>query len=193
MDNVANSVLPEVPAVGYPRAMLDDFMAAADVERLRLEAAIVDAEQRGDEARVAIGSHEVMVSMLVDAHREISLIELDAHQRAAAILEAADREAREILRSAHGDLARTPAEVRASEPAIPTTPVVHPMTRLIDGPIDLTELETLDAGPERLLKSPVYANGNGNGEHDAAPGSDRYFDFLRGALVDDEPLGPRPE
>ena len=125
---------------GYSRVELDDFLVSVADERTRLEAAIAEDEVRTRAARAALGTHRVMVAMLLQALREIDEIRARAEAEAAVFLAAS---------------------------SAPTAPV-----------LDITRLErgaTRQAAPR------------------VSDEDTEYFDFLRGALVDDAPLGPRPE
>jgi ABC-type transporter Mla subunit MlaD len=158
------------PIHGYSRAEVDDFLSAAAAERARLEATIADANTRASRARSALGTHRVMVAMLLETQRELGQMRSDAEKEAEAIISAAERDvahARSIRRDTQEiDLsAFAAAGERASgdEPS----PFAPPEPTMPDEP---------------LTSEPL--NGSGNG--------DEYFAFLRGALDDDQPLGPLP-
>jgi cell division septum initiation protein DivIVA len=154
MERLATTPL-DVPVHGYSRAELDAFLASVAVERERLEAAIAADEERTRTARAALGTHRIMVSMLLEAQREIDDIRARAEAEAALIL-ASHRRVKPLL--------------------------------------DLTRLERdPDIAPPPATDGSALA-----ATHDAAPtsspdGTVEYFDFLRGALDDDAPLGPGPE
>jgi hypothetical protein len=169
---------------GYSRAEVDDFLEAAAVERARLEVEIADARARAGRARSAIGMHRVMVSMLLETQRELTELRLDAEARAEQIVAEAEREANEML-AASGASGWTHDEPFTLDPQAPITSM-----------IDLVGVAEQDGGV-------LQANGveqNGRASHPsvdpsagAEPEPDEYFDFLRGALADDSPLGPKPE
>src|SRR5262245_24963791 len=109
------------PAVqGYTREAIDDFLAAADVERARLREVIAEAESRTQRARAALGVHRVMTAMLLEAQADVAERRRLAEEEAAAILRAADDEAQSVLREAY------------AEP---------------DGTLDLVRAEKIDEGP----------------------------------------------
>jgi hypothetical protein len=144
------------PIHGYPRAQVEEFLSAAAAERVRLESEIADANARIARARAAVGTHRVMVAMLLETQRELSETRRRAEQEAERILADAEIEARAIERGVPSiDLSEPPAPVSATIPptATPSVPLA------------------------------------GHVRND----DDNYFEFLRGALADDQPLGPRPE
>jgi hypothetical protein len=153
-----------VPVQAYSRAAVDEFVASAAAERARLESAIAEQEERTRRARAALGTHRVMVAMLLDAQRELEEIRTHAEAEAAAI----------VLR--HGERTMTPAPAVAQ-------------TLAASGPagemIDLTRTAG-DTGPPPAPVVPVA-------HPEPEAGGTEYFEFLRGALVDDAPLGPRPD
>ncbi len=55
----------------YSRDAVDDFLAAAEAERVRLRGIVTDAEARSRRARAAVGMQRVMVSMLLETQREV--------------------------------------------------------------------------------------------------------------------------
>lgn len=154
---------------GYPRAEVEDFLAAASVERVRLEAEIADADSRTARARSAVGSHRVMVAMLLEAQQELTEIRRAAELEAERILADAERRAQEIEDRAPAAGAPT----ASPDPApVVTTPLTPPATVATATPPASGPLIDLSAG---------------------ADGGEDYFDFLRGALTDEAPLGPAPE
>jgi cell division septum initiation protein DivIVA len=82
---------------GYSYAEVTDFLAAAAVERSRLEAELLDAESRIGRARSAIGLHRVMLAMLLDAQRELDEIRREAEGHATRILAGAERDATPVV------------------------------------------------------------------------------------------------
>lgn len=152
---------------GYPRATVDDFLAAAAVERARLEEELEQATARADRARAQIGVDRVMMRMLLDAQRDVGEIRARAEERAAEIIATAERDAQEVV-------ARERSDRRVSPPSR----------------IDLVEVE--EFGVPAVVPTARLEPGSSNGSHAEAE-SDEFFDFLRGALTDDQPLGPLPE
>lgn len=152
---------------GYPRTTVDDFLMAAAAERARLDDELEQATARADRAHAQIGVYRVMMRMLLDAQRDVGEIRARAEERAAEIIASAERDAQNLV-------ARERNERTTSTPAR----------------IDLVEVE--DLGVPTALPTPPPASVMSNGFHEDAR-SDEFFDFLRGALADDQPLGPRPE
>jgi len=151
------------PVHGYSRSEVDEFLAAAAVERARLEATIADANARSNRARAALGMHRVMVAMLLEAQREMSQLRADAEREADRIVADADEQARAMSGFAHeSTFVASMIDLAAAEAAVNRVATHAPM-------------------PE-----PQPAPFASNGHHD----SDEYFEFLRGALADDQPLGP---
>jgi hypothetical protein len=70
----------------YSRAAVDEFLAAADAERQRLEAAIADAQARLARATSAAGLQQTVVEMMLDAQREVADIRRAAEVASAGIL-----------------------------------------------------------------------------------------------------------
>jgi hypothetical protein len=161
---------------GYPRAEVEAFLAAASAERVRLEAEIADAESRTARARSAVGSHRVMVAMLLDAQQELSEMRRGAELEAERILADAEREAQEIERAA----ARGYSVADAMREVSSGFEVPGAATTSVDAPVAVATAASPVAGPLIDL-SAVSDSGDG------------YFDFLRGALTDERPLGPGPE
>ena len=139
------------PIHGYPRGDVEEFLSAAAAERVRLEAEIAEAHARIAQARSAVGTHRVMVTMLLDAQRELSEIRRRAEAEAERMIAEAEIEAQAIER---GRWSAFDVPTSVSMPSEPT--------------IDLVG-------------------------HADAQGSDQFFDYLRGALADDQPLGPRAD
>ena len=144
---------------GYSRAELDEYLSSVGQERMRLEAVIAEDEERTRAARAALGTHRVMVSMLLQAQREIDDIRARAEAEAAVIMASSSAPRAQVL-----DITRIEQAVSAAAPHAGTNGVAAPLP-----------------SPSAPLASV--------GQDD----SNEYFDFLRGALVDDAPLGPRPE
>ena len=165
--------------------MVDEFLSAADAERRRLQQVIADSTSREREARAAMSAHQVMLTMLLDTYHDLDERRRQAERDAAAVLEEADRDAREILIEARGS---------AGLPARAGSPIAGPFDtgREQTSVIDLSEPKPFDRVSPAVAGSPVFAaaaRANGHDEH----ASSGYFDFLRGALEDDQPLGPSPE
>jgi hypothetical protein len=163
------------PIHGYSRAEVDDFLQAAAAERARLEATIADANGRASRARSALGTHRVMVAMLLETQRELGQLRTDAEQEAEAIIAAAERDvaqARAIrLDTEEIDLSAfaTAGENAVAGMSTPLSAFAPPEGTSADG---------------SFASAPVNGAGDGSG--------DDYFAFLRGALDDDQPLGPPP-
>jgi len=166
-----NAPLPQ-PVHGFPRAEVDAFLAAAASERVRLEAEIADANARIARARSAVGTHRVMVAMLLEAQRELTEIRRNAEVEAERILGAAELEAQSIERGAPSvsTSATAPAAGSAAGSAAAPTFAAAPSSP--------------SRSPEPTIDLAAAAN---NGK------DDEFFDFLRGALTDDQPLGPASE
>jgi hypothetical protein len=149
---------------GYSRAEVDEFLSAATSERERLEREIADARGRIARARAALGMHRVMVAMMLETQRELGELRQNAERRAAEIVAAAERERSQIGAST--------APLASPEPA----------------PIRMIDLDAVDQSVSWADvggAAPVSGNGSDSG--------DEYFDFLRGALADESPLGPISE
>jgi regulator of protease activity HflC (stomatin/prohibitin superfamily) len=168
MDPEPGNPMLDQPMHGYERAAVDDFLAAAATERARLEATIADANGRAARARAAIGMHRVMVAMLLETQGELTLRRREAEQQAAEIIAAAEAQAQEIERSAG---------------VVPSAPTADPI-------IDIRRAELYDGSSFDKISMRIGAGLDGEPDDRE---SEKFFEFLRGALVDDEPLGPRPE
>jgi cell division septum initiation protein DivIVA len=154
---------------GYPRADVEEFLAGAAAEKVRLEAEIADANARIARARSAVGSHRVMVTMLMEAQQELGEVRRTAELEAERILAEAELEAQAIERGARSGA--IPADSAISAPS----PRIDEIRFAPSAPSDATSMIDLGAG------------------YDPDPSSDEFFDFLRGALTDEQPLGPAPE
>ncbi|MCU1457413.1 MAG: hypothetical protein JWL73_1505 [Actinomycetia bacterium] len=161
----------EQPVRGYQRAAVEEFLAAAEAERARLNALIAEANDRAARARAAVGMHHVMVSMLLETQEELARRRTEADQRAAEILAAAEAEALAIERA--------PAAIAPAMTVSPPTPVASAPTGVYEPP----------AAPEFAAMAPRLQSDTRDDDGEA----DRFFEFLRRALHDEEPLGPRPE
>jgi len=163
---------------------VEEFLAAAGAERVRLEAEIADANGRSARARAAVGSHRVMVAMLLEAQQELGEMRREAEVEAEQILADAERRAQEIER---GTVAQ----------AAPVTEMAFAATaRSADGPAVAPSATGRFAPPATFVPGEHGASGpliDLAGERTEGAGDDDYFDFLRGALTDDRPLGPAPE
>lgn len=180
--DLTSANLPDVgqPIHGYSRADVDDFLAAVAQERARLEAEIADANRRTSQARNAIGMHRVMTAMVLEAHRELSELRRAATLEAEQIVAQADIDAQRLLQEARV------AAIGADAP--PSTPLdVFAAPSNVEM-IDLTA--NVGPGEPSQMKPPTFRMGAFDDAETAQ--SDDYFDFLRGALADDEPLGPLP-
>jgi hypothetical protein len=155
---------PDASVSGYSRLAVVEFAAAAESEAERMRAEIDAAERRAARARAAIGTHRVMVAMLFTVQHRLDEIRSEAETQAAAILEQAERGADEIL-------ARTGPVLDLREPmdAVPN--------------VGGTSASHGDLPIARALAHDEAST--------AEDGSSDYFAFLRGALDDREPLGPR--
>jgi hypothetical protein len=153
MERAVTLSAPDSPVHGYSRAAVEEFVSAAAAEETKLEAVIEEAATRTRKARAAIGTHRVMVAMILEAQHQLDDIRAQAESEAARILAQGERDADELA------------------------PLVSPPE------LDLVGAETMRPEP------PPVADAR---PQEPPEGSD-YFAFLRGALVDDEPLGPRGE
>jgi regulator of protease activity HflC (stomatin/prohibitin superfamily) len=119
--------------------------------------------------------HRVMVAMLLETQRELTELRARADADADAILAQAERDSAMIL--AGTTPTPGPSAVAASD-AKPIAAV----------PASLPEIDLGGADP-------APANGSTAIDESAAQeaGGDEYFDFLRGALADESPLGPGTE
>jgi cell division septum initiation protein DivIVA len=149
---------------GYSRAEVDEFLSAAASERQRLEREIADARGRIARARAALGMHRVMVAMMLETQRELGELRQNAERSAAAIVAAAERE--------RSPLGASMTSFGVPEPA---------PTQIIDLDAVDHSVSWADVGGA----APASGNGSDSG--------DEYFDFLRGALADESPLGPISE
>jgi hypothetical protein len=178
MDSPTDASIAD-PGSGYSRAAVDDFLAAAAVERGRLEALIEEAEDREQQARAAIdshlGLHKVMIETLLETQRELGERRREAEVTAAGIIEAAEREARALMAANRGGVA-----VENDDPRRPTS-------------IDLAAEERNPFGPmpDQFVGGAPSWSLSSERETQARKESDEFFDYLRGALIDDKPLGPR--
>jgi hypothetical protein len=168
MENSSGMPTLASPVRGYPRPAVDEFVASAAHEQAALETAIADAQERTRRARAAIGTHRVMVAMLLEAQRHLDEIRAAAETEATDIIARAEREAEAII--------------SAARPPILDLSGAESRERAVSQPITSSTSSMSDPW------SPGFAAPSEPGAE-----SSEYFDFLRGALVDDEPLGPRGE
>jgi len=84
----------------YSRAAIDEYLAGAESERVRLQAQIADAGERLARASAALGLHQTMMEMLLESQRDIREIRQNAEAASARIIADAEREAATILRDA---------------------------------------------------------------------------------------------
>jgi hypothetical protein len=173
--NVVNDAV-RTAVQGYTRAEVDEFLQAAAAERSRLESEIADARSRIGRARSAIGMHRVMVAMLLETQRELTEMRAHADVEAEAILAQAERDAAMILA---GSAPAAPGATTSAPPAI-ADPASTP---IVSAPAAVPEIDL--SGPDPKIA--MSATGDGEGDRD------EYFDFLRGALADESPLGPGAE
>jgi hypothetical protein len=151
---------------GYSREAVEEFAAAAEREVARLQAEIDATDRRTARARAAIGTHRVMVAMLFTTQHRLDEIRQEAEMEAAAILQRAEHDADNALGGNDRVL-----DLRAPHEA--DTSVVT------SSPFDERSLVWNEQAPREWSAGPE--------------GAPDYFTFLRGALDDDEPLGPRAD
>jgi cell division septum initiation protein DivIVA len=193
-------VTPTGSVRGYSSTAVDEYLAAAERERERLNAALAEAKERRAKARASIGLHRVMLSMLLEAQEELQARRAEADAEAAAALQAAEVEADAIVRAARAEVdgVRAPA---APPPLLTeaTDPPGSAAPRVIDLPREHRrdmepDRESAHGGPTDGMQpiasasqfQPVFAASASN---DVS--GDDYFRYLRGALHDEQPLGPR--
>jgi hypothetical protein len=202
------------PAVhAYARDSVDDFLAAAEVEKEHLRRVIAEAEARERRARASIGMQRVMVSMLLEVQREIADERERAELEAADIVAAADQQAVSIVQAARDEVAGAGGPRVGSYPR--RSPVDERPALALDPEsttLDLASAERREQDDQRRLhpSSPEYpsagagaTSGNGFARDSGYPTSslstsdagedERFFAYLRGALADDQPLGPRAD
>lgn len=151
-----------VPAIRwYSRAALDEFLAAADKEQTRLESTIADAQMRLARANSAVGLHQTMVEMILEAQREVAEIRRAAEVKSAEIITAGELEAQAVLRGA------TEASPRPTPPSAEVA---------VDGPVPVDG------------NHPVAADVTTQAA--AADDDEAFFSYLKHELDKDEPLGP---
>jgi hypothetical protein len=152
------------PAVqGYRREVVEDFLSAVEFERRRLQEIITESEARTQRARAALDVYRVVMEMLLAAHAEIAEIRLGAEEEAAAILRRGDEEAEALLRTASD---------------------AHSST------IDLVRAEAAEDPLRHSDPEPAVGEFRSEFAVDFT-GSNDYMAYLRGALSDQAPLGPR--
>jgi hypothetical protein len=159
----------ELPTLGYDRAAVEDFLRAAAEERVKLRQQIDSANLRLARARTALGTHRVMVAMLLETQRELSTMRRDAELQAAEIIGAAEREAR--VREESGRAGPGPIDLRDSPFAAPAPATLN--------------------GERASASSYETVNPYAPGATTDPTADSEFFEFLRGALDDEEPLGPR--
>jgi len=198
----------------YARQAVDDFLVAATAERERLRQTIVDAKARADRARAAVGIHRVMVSMLLETQLDLAAQRDAADVEAQNIVTRAEEEARAIVQAAREELERRRLQqLGAPAPAGQPVPLTEPAndfeslaafepmdTRAewttpasADPVVDLTRMEHEEHEQERWLP-PSNSFGSMTFVRTGMPetrNDDQYFAYLRAALADDQPLGPR--
>jgi hypothetical protein len=158
------------PPVAYPRAAVDEFVAAAAAEERCLVEAIADARARQRRARVAAEESQatarLLHSTLHDLRHELDERRRRAEFEAESIVEAARVTAAEIL-------ARVRAEARAvvahlpepaaiePSPARPTAPTPAPPGPTVAGPVPIV-LASEAANPAEASPS-LSGNGSAHG------------------------------
>lgn len=181
-----NSVGDEDLMNAYAREAIDDFLAAAESERVQLQAQIADAEARTRRARAAVGMHRVMVGMLLETQQELGALRVRAEVDAAEILGQAEEEAQQILRRARED-AGVAVDTDSASPVVPSEPSAPDAFART---LDLASYERDDAPP--LAATSSFASLSPAMTSDSRD-DDHFFAYLRGALADEAPLGPRFE
>jgi hypothetical protein len=152
------------PAVqGYRREVVEDFLSAVEVERRRLQETISESEARTQRARAALDVYRVIMDMLLAVEVEIAEIGRAAQEEAAAILRGGDEEAEVLLRAAY-----------AAD----------------GGTLDLVHAEAAEDPLRHTDPEPTVQEFGSEFAVDASGSSD-YMAYLRGALSDQAPLGPR--
>jgi hypothetical protein len=195
--------------VGYTQEAVDDFLLAVARERESLQEIIKEARVREARAQGIIGMHELMVAMMLETHRELGARRRDAEARASEIVRQGEREAEEILRAAYDQMGAG-HEVQDALRRLPqpSDPVSVPE---LDGArwgasddrrgagVDDPEIDLRgdSEGFAREAFEPAWVGAtktmthNGSGANNG--NNEDFFAFLRGALHDDEPLGPRAD
>lgn len=161
----------------YSRAAVDEFLAAADAERQRLEAAIADAQARLARATSAAGLQQTVVEMMLDAQREVADIRRAAEVASAGILAPISPPGPEGASTAPtAPTAETAETAPASSPA-PSEVASVPSPPGVSG----------DDHPRSVPPSFVDPLGG-------RPRTDRddvaFFEYLKDELDRDEPMGP---
>jgi hypothetical protein len=155
----------------YSRAAVDEFLAAADAERQRLEAAIADAQARLARATSAAGLQQTVVEMMLDAQREVADIRRAAEVASAGILAPISPPG-----PAGASTVPTAETAPASSPA-PSEVASVPSPSGVSG----------DVRPRPVPPSFVDPLGG-------RPRADRddvaFFEYLKDELDRDEPMGP---
>ena len=110
-------------------------------------------------------------------------VALGMHQTMLAMLTDTGRELEDLRRRTERQAAEAIAndEIR-NRPSMPAPPFAF----------DLTAAERAEHAAS-VVETPSTTEGSPYGEHASGGDDDAYFGFLRGALADDKPLGPRPE
>jgi len=164
------------PVYAYPRDAVDGFVAEAEVERRRLVARIAEAYERTRRARAHVGMQRVMVSMLLETQRELAEQRAAAEREAAAILAAAEQQAQEIVERARMH-APPPSPARPT-PKPDTGPAPEWISTRFDDQTGMIDLPWEESAYSRTTPADPET-------------TDNFFSYLRGALLDEEPLGPR--
>jgi hypothetical protein len=184
--------------LGYSQSTVDEFLAAAAEERTRLVAALSEAKARQAETRSAIGMHRVMLSMLLEAQEELQTRRREAEAAADEVLRRADREAETILAAAQpAPVSQPEPEPTREAPAVESLAAPEPVA--VSEPADVIDLRKEHQDENQFgtsngaarQREPVFTTANAGPA--AAASSEEFFTFLRGALVDQDPLGPRYE
>lgn len=157
---------------GYPRAAVEEFLAGATAERSRLERRIDDARTREARAKASLEApgeqHHALVSMVIDAQRELNERRRRVEPGVLAILDRAAQEAQAIRSSARADAESLLAGSAPPEQAAPAArlappplagPGAHPGSAGHDRVVDLTSVTRLDPGDGSGVQPPGLHSG----------------------------------
>jgi len=123
MDTTSNgTAVPGAPAAirWYSRSALDEYLVGAEAERIRLEAAIAEANERFARASAALGLHQTMMEMLLESQRDVREIRRRADAESARTIADAERAAEQIL--GRDGPARVEPAPTVPEPGLPPAP-----------------------------------------------------------------------
>lgn len=151
------------PIRWYSRPALDQYLTDARAERAGLQETIADASERLARANSAIGLHQTMMEMLLESQRDVREIRRAAEAESAQVIAEAERVAEQILRrvATQGNGNHSQSGSGVIDP-IRCSPAVPPPSNGRS-----VHLDGRNGGPD-----------------------DEFFSYLRGALTEDEPLGP---